>query len=316
MSTPLVSAILYKTDIIEYIGKHTNLRRMGNVWRGACPIHNGDNSSSFTVYPDTKQFYCFSCGEHGNIIDFVSALYHVEFDESLEMLAMELGIPLDKYEGYLESKAKIDTLDREIAGYARDVDKCMDYLIKERGLTLETVKNFGLGYTTGKIIIPLKDPSGRNIGYAERRLTSTPKYKNPENSDIYDKGSYWYNMNRAKRFMKNNLFLVEGYFDAMMGDQQGLPMVAYCSMEPTRGQIEYLSKTLSMNPYMMLFMIPDNDGKAYKRMYQVREKFRHYGPNLNVRVLRLPEGVKDFGAYAGDVYQLEDESIDLFVLKE
>lgn len=316
MSNLLETAILYKSDIVEYISKHTNLRKMGNVWRGCCPIHGGDNNSSFTVFPDTKSFYCFSCGEHGSIVDFVSALYKVDYDESLEMLAGEFNIPLDKYETYLVAKEKIDEIDKEINSYQRDVDKAMEYLVKERRLSEETVKNFGLGYKTNAIVIPLRDPSGRNIGYAERRLVGEPKYINPKNSDLYDKGTYLFNMNRAKKHMKNNLFLVEGQFDAMVGDQLGLPMVAYCGIEPSRGQVEYLSKTLSMNPYMMIFIIPDNDNKAYKRMYQVREKFRHFGPNLNVRILRLPEGVKDFADYGGDVFSLEDEPIDLFVLKE
>ena len=44
------------------------MRWHGNTGRGKCPLHNGDNPTSFAVYIDTQSFYCFRCNESGDVI--------------------------------------------------------------------------------------------------------------------------------------------------------------------------------------------------------------------------------------------------------
>ena len=46
------------------------LRGRGRVRQGVCPFHD-EAEGSFTVYADSERFYCFGCGEGGDVLDFV-----------------------------------------------------------------------------------------------------------------------------------------------------------------------------------------------------------------------------------------------------
>ena len=46
------------------------LRGRGRVRQGVCPFHD-ENEGSFTVYADSERFYCFGCGEGGDVLDFI-----------------------------------------------------------------------------------------------------------------------------------------------------------------------------------------------------------------------------------------------------
>lgn len=48
----------------ETIAAGLDLRRVGHVWRGACPVHGG-KSFTLTEKAGKPVFYCWSCGEDG-----------------------------------------------------------------------------------------------------------------------------------------------------------------------------------------------------------------------------------------------------------
>lgn len=51
-----------------------------------CPLHQGDNTASFKVYPDNT-FHCFGCGAHGDVIDFVRLYDGLDFKEACRRLS-------------------------------------------------------------------------------------------------------------------------------------------------------------------------------------------------------------------------------------
>ena len=55
-------------DTVEASG--VRLRGRGRVRQGVCPFHD-EVEGSFTVYGDSERFYCFGCGEGGDVLDFV-----------------------------------------------------------------------------------------------------------------------------------------------------------------------------------------------------------------------------------------------------
>ena len=55
-------------DTVEAAG--VRLRGRGRVRQGVCPFHD-ENEGSFTVYADSERFYCFGCGEGGDVLDFI-----------------------------------------------------------------------------------------------------------------------------------------------------------------------------------------------------------------------------------------------------
>jgi hypothetical protein len=85
-----------KTDLltlVELAGGKPHKRCGG--WSCACPIHNGDNETAFSIYPtkDGMKWKCFSgpCGG-GDAIDFVMAWQHLDLHRALQYLNGETGI--------------------------------------------------------------------------------------------------------------------------------------------------------------------------------------------------------------------------------
>ena len=55
-------------EVVETTG--VELRGRGRVRQGVCPFHE-EREGSFTVYGDTERWYCFGCGEGGDVLDFL-----------------------------------------------------------------------------------------------------------------------------------------------------------------------------------------------------------------------------------------------------
>jgi hypothetical protein len=62
-----------------------------NYWMGICPFH-ADSDPSFTVYDNG--YYCFGCGEHGDVIDFVMKNERLDFKSALKRLSELSGVPV------------------------------------------------------------------------------------------------------------------------------------------------------------------------------------------------------------------------------
>jgi DNA primase len=41
---------------------------------------------SFVVYPESQSFYCFGCGEHGDVLTFLMNTERIGFRDALELL--------------------------------------------------------------------------------------------------------------------------------------------------------------------------------------------------------------------------------------
>jgi DNA primase len=71
--------------IAEVVGKYVELVGTGDNLMGLCPFH-ADNARSLAVYPRTGTFYCFGCGEHGDVITFLKAVESLTFMQTLDCL--------------------------------------------------------------------------------------------------------------------------------------------------------------------------------------------------------------------------------------
>lgn len=56
----------------------------------SCPFH-AERTPSMHVYPNDT-FYCFGCGAHGDVIDFVMRLYGLSFKDAVEKLSADFGL--------------------------------------------------------------------------------------------------------------------------------------------------------------------------------------------------------------------------------
>ena len=58
-----------------------------------CPFHS-EKSASFKAYPGTRGFYCFGCGAHGSVIDFVMLYFGLSFKDALAKINEDFSIGL------------------------------------------------------------------------------------------------------------------------------------------------------------------------------------------------------------------------------
>lgn len=142
-----------KIDIEQVISSHISLKRRGKNLVGLCPFHN-EKTPSFTVYPESRSFYCFGCGAGGDVISFVRRMDNLDYVEAVKAVAQMAGMsmPEDGYDDTL-SKQRMRLLEANREA-ARFYNACLmdpknkdalDYFLK-RGLSINTVRRFGLGY--------------------------------------------------------------------------------------------------------------------------------------------------------------------------
>lgn len=57
-----------------------------------CPFHSGDRDASLKIYPATDSWYCFGCGEGGDVIDFVANMEQCGFAEAIKQIETDFGL--------------------------------------------------------------------------------------------------------------------------------------------------------------------------------------------------------------------------------
>jgi len=152
----VIRAIQESVDIVDVVSRYVTLRKSGRNFKGLCPFHE-EKTPSFTVFPETRRYKCFGCGEGGDVYTFLMKRGNLRFIEAIEDLAREANIPLpreDESPGEVaQARLRTDAL-RALefaAGFfaavlARDAgQRARDYL-RRRSFTAETITAFRLGY--------------------------------------------------------------------------------------------------------------------------------------------------------------------------
>lgn len=153
LSDSFLEQLRANTDIESVISPYVNLRRRGKNLVGLCPFHN-EKTPSFTVYPENGSFYCFGCGVGGDVITFVRRMENLDYMEAVKQLADRAGMALPE-DGYDDTLAKKRTAvlaaNRAAAKFFHSqlfTDRgrhALNYFL-DRGLTMETIRHFGLGF--------------------------------------------------------------------------------------------------------------------------------------------------------------------------
>jgi DNA primase len=150
----LIDRIRDASDIVDVISEYVPLKKRGKNYLGLCPFH-AEKDPSFTVTPQKQIFYCFGCGEGGNVIHFLMKHEKLSFPEAIELLAKKANIPLPKeswrekqsglsgklyYANQVANEYFVKNLYREAPG------KSARQYLKKRGFDAETLKIFSLGF--------------------------------------------------------------------------------------------------------------------------------------------------------------------------
>ena len=159
-SRDAIRAIKERLNIVDIARRYVDLKRNGPRWVAPCPFHQ-ETKPSFSVNEEQGLFYCFGCHASGDIFDFYGRINGLDFRDTLEQLAAEAGVSLDR--GPADPKRReqeqrersgrrqmIRMYELAAAQFAAALDspegeECRAY-IQKRGLSDEIVQRFGLGW--------------------------------------------------------------------------------------------------------------------------------------------------------------------------
>lgn len=216
----LIEEIRMRSDIVDIISGYVKLKKQGSSYFGLCPFHN-EKSPSFSVSPGKQMYYCFGCGEGGNVFTFLMRYENDTFLEAVSILAKRAGVELPEVE-YTAEEKKNNDLKAMILQANKDAAKFFFHQLKSgsdrsgyeyfksRGLTDETMVKFGLGYS-----LKYSDSLYRYLkekGYGDEILKETGLIKYSEKG-VYD--AFW---NRVMYPIMDNNNRVIGFGGRVLGD--------------------------------------------------------------------------------------------------
>ena len=347
-SDDIIAEVRSRNDIVDVVGSYVKLTKKGNNYWGLCPFHN-EHTPSFSVNRGKQIFHCFGCTAGGNVISFIMKYENLTFQEAVKVLAERAGIQLPEREITQEEKqrqsrrARLLEVNKEAATYfyrclrSPHGERGMKYL-EDRGLSPETMKNFGLGYAGvngrevidylrskgftddeirnsglasiseknglsspfwNRMMFPIMDANHRVIGFGGRVMgDAKPKYLNSPETDIFDKRRNLYGFVFARNSRAGNYILCEGYMDVIAMHQAGFTQ-AVASLGTAF--TEEQAKLLSRYTQKVLLAY-DSDGAGVKAALRAIDILKDVG--LSGRVISLKpckdpdEFIKTYGKEA------------------
>ncbi len=153
-SQDLIDKIRESNDIVDLISEFVPLKKRGKNYTGLCPFHP-EKKPSFSVSPDKQIYYCFGCGQGGNVITFLMSHEKLGFIEAVRTLAKRAGIALPRKtmdRGKQEIYDKLHFANQIAHQFFQNClnhktmgKRARDYL-ETRGLNQDIIESFGIGY--------------------------------------------------------------------------------------------------------------------------------------------------------------------------
>ncbi len=242
-----VELIKQKINIVDLVSEYLPLKKSGVNFKTPCPFHQ-EKTPSFVVSPERQIWHCFGCAKGGDIFSFLMEKEGMDFKEALELLAKKAGITLKQTEGKKDFKDRLFEVNLKAQEFFHYIllkhslgKKALQYL-KKRGISDESIEEFGLGYAPnswesltrallkrgftiseiiasglavpsksggydrfrGRITFPLFDGKEKLRGFSGRVLApQEPKYINSPQTPIFDKSQFLFGLNLAKAEIRN-----------------------------------------------------------------------------------------------------------------
>lgn len=255
MASNQIEEVKNKTDIVSLISEYIEVKKAGRNYKANCPFH-GEKTPSFMITPELQMYKCFGCGRHGDCFTFLEEHEGMEFSEALKYLAEKCGVTLTIIKNEESSeKEKIIEINKSALNFYNFAlhdhpqgKKVLEYLDKNRGLNIEMVQKFKLGYSPesyealanylvakkkfnkkdlenagllvgrgidrfrGRLIFPLSDHRGNVVGFAGRILPwavqDIAKYINSPDTPAYHKSHILYGMDITKSEIRDQKYAV------------------------------------------------------------------------------------------------------------
>lgn len=271
-----IKLILDKTSLPDLASSYVNLKEKGDDFSGCCPFHN-EKTPSFHISGSKNLYHCFGCGKGGTAVQFIMDIENLSFVDALHFLAERAGVKLEeqnKDEEQNELRKKILDINKVYAKKCYNdllVDKEAMKYAETRGLTLDIIKRFGIGYANGelpsadieflkraglasekgnskfmgRLIFPIIDVRKNVVAFAGRALdkNNPAKYINSPNTLVFNKSYNLFGLNLAKSSSDKAMILVEGQMDVVSLHKYGFTSaVASCGTAITEGQAKLIKR--------------------------------------------------------------------------
>ena len=139
----------------------------------------------------------------------------------------------------------------------------------------------------GRLMFPILDAMGRNVGFGGRILGSgEPKYLNSPESAAFSKGRTLYGLNWAKNDIRreDHVLVVEGYFDVVRLINAGFTTVVAPMGTALTDQQSAALRKLTKN----IFLLYDSDKAGLQATFRSGDELLRQG--ASVRIVTLPDG--------------------------
>ena len=237
------------------------------------PAH-ADKHPSMNFDKKRNKVHCFSCGEDYSIIDLIMMEYGLDYKGALEKGCNMYGItegsgavkkaaPSPRSEKQEEAAPAAEM---DYRAYYAECEKRINETTYHRGLSLETLKRFHVGYDPAwrhpKVVAEGKNPpqTPRLIIPTSKSsyLARDTRKEVPENQKDYTKSKvgqvHLFNLEALKR--NQPVYIVEGEIDAMSVEEVGGAAVALGSVSMVNRFLDY---TKEYKPSQVLIIGLDND---------------------------------------------------------
>ena len=146
-----------RLPVSQVVGRTVALKRSGRELAGLSPFKS-EKTPSFFVNDQKGFYHCFASGAHGDIFKFVMSTQGLTFPEAVEMLAAQAGVPMPARSQSTARDVQVrderqrlyDLLDASAQFFRRQLGAgsgaSARRYIETRGLTSDTIAQFGLGF--------------------------------------------------------------------------------------------------------------------------------------------------------------------------
>ena len=249
-----------------------------------CPFHYNINTPASEVDKENGLFFCFSCQESGNLIDFVMRSTGRNYFEAARLVDKkatdyDFNDSISKLvEYHVEEEFDVSVIDRLHNSLVSN-RKAIDYLAL-RGINLSAASEFKIGYSDKQNMttVPVQDHTGKYVGFVGRSIEG----KSFKNSNGLPRRHVLFNLNRSKY---EDVVVVESSFDAIRLWQLGIPSVATLGSYISKEQLALLNKWVKS-----VIVAPDKDEAGKKLVDKI-----NLSVNKDIRIVELPDGKKDVG---------------------
>jgi len=184
-----IENIKSKISIKSELEKKTRIIQKGRDYWCCCPFHD-EKTPSCKINDDLGSYYCFGCGEKGDIFSLYTNLYNFNFIDAVKELSIKAGLNINF--DSIQKTEKESNVEKILELSAHWFQKnlnlplasiCKEYL-ESRKLTKKTIEKFDLGYSYNSNLTLYKYLKTKS--YSDEELLKSNIVKLDKNKKIVD----------------------------------------------------------------------------------------------------------------------------------